>query len=260
MEKQKILGYFGHHKCASNWLSRHIVKSVADKINLKYEHYGNPRAFNHELKNTLAHKGIEFFAYTNANIDYIKDIIADIKGFHVIRDPRDICVSAYFSHLHSHPVKGKYSDNIREMRQRLNSLSMKEGLFIEMDFLESIFSHLDKWNYSLSNILEIKFENLIQAANQTILAIFEFLNLISEDPEKEEKKISFLELHKIIDSKRFENMTAGRNPGEENVKSHFRKGISGDWQNFFNKKHKEYFKLKYNNLLLKLKYEKDKNW
>lgn len=64
----------------------------------------------------------------------------------------------------------------------------------------------------------------------------------------------------IIYRNRFSVKAGKRNVGNEDVRSHYRKGISGDWANHFNSEHKEYFKENYNHVLLKLGYEKKSDW
>jgi hypothetical protein len=59
---------------------------------------------------------------------------------------------------------------------------------------------------------------------------------------------------------RFSKLAGGRKSGEENVKSHYRKGTSGDWKNHFTESHKAYFKQHYNDLLITLGYETDDRW
>jgi len=58
----------------------------------------------------------------------------------------------------------------------------------------------------------------------------------------------------------FKNFTKGRNPGAEDVRHHFRKGLPGDWINHFNNEHKKCFKEKYNDLLIKLQYVENEDW
>jgi lipopolysaccharide transport system ATP-binding protein len=53
---------------------------------------------------------------------------------------------------------------------------------------------------------------------------------------------------------------AGRKPGEEDVTSHYRKGVSGDWQNHFTDNIKAAFKEKFGQILIDTGYEKDMNW
>ena len=59
---------------------------------------------------------------------------------------------------------------------------------------------------------------------------------------------------------RFETLAGGRKEGEEDVKSHFRKGAPGDWSNHFTAEHKSLFKRLYPDLVVKLGYEASDDW
>ena len=58
----------------------------------------------------------------------------------------------------------------------------------------------------------------------------------------------------------FKKLAGGRKKGEENIKSHYRKGVHGDWKNHLNDDHVAFFKEHYNELLIKLGYETDGDW
>ena len=75
-----------------------------------------------------------------------------------------------------------------------------------------------------------------------------------------ENLISSEQLSKIIDDFSFQKLANGRNPGIENQRSHYRKGIAGDWINHFKPQHIDYFKAHYNDVLLKLAYETTADW
>jgi len=64
---------------------------------------------------------------------------------------------------------------------------------------------------------------------------------------------------KIVKECSFKNITK-RELGEEDPKSHLRKGTPGDWKNHFTERHKEEFKRLFDDVLIKLGYEKDNNW
>ena len=53
---------------------------------------------------------------------------------------------------------------------------------------------------------------------------------------------------------------SGRKPGEEDLKSHERKGVSGDWKNHFTDKIAKSFKARFASLLVATGYEKGFNW
>jgi hypothetical protein len=89
----------------------------------------NPHQFSNGLREFVEHNRIDFIAYGQADIKYIR-ALAELRGFHVIRDPRDMAVSAYFSHLYSHPT-ADWPELIKH-RKILQSLSKREGLLLEI--------------------------------------------------------------------------------------------------------------------------------
>jgi len=64
----------------------------------------------------------------------------------------------------------------------------------------------------------------------------------------------------IVWANDFSKMTGGRERGQEDPQSHYRKGVSGDWRTHFTAKYVDYFKEMHNPLLLKLGYEGDPDW
>ncbi len=73
-------------------------------------------------------------------------------------------------------------------------------------------------------------------------------------------KIPYWKALNIIHNNRFSKLSKGRELSEEDKKSHYRKGVIGDWKNHFKESHKIFFKEKYGDLLIKLGYEKDNDW
>jgi lipopolysaccharide transport system ATP-binding protein len=65
---------------------------------------------------------------------------------------------------------------------------------------------------------------------------------------------------RAVYSSRFEVLAQGRNRGEEDILSHVRKGVAGDWQNHFTPKLKDFFKRRYGKLLVLSGYEKNDQW
>ena len=71
----------------------------------------------------------------------------------------------------------------------------------------------------------------------------------------------------IADRNRFERLSRGRKfwkaerkPGDEDNRSQFRKGISGDWKNHFKNSHRDCFKELAGESLIKFGYEQDMSW
>ena len=118
--ERKVFAYFGHHKCASTWIG-HILERVSSEIGLRLyfvSDWLNPsptgplsaaQRWNttrlsasetaefprKELRNRVDAVGADLVACQSA--DRLQaQILRAARGFHVIRDPRDIIVSGTF--------------------------------------------------------------------------------------------------------------------------------------------------------------------
>ncbi len=166
-----------------------------------------------------------------------------------MRDPRDVVVSAYFSHLYSHPLFGK----LEEHRERLKSVPEDEGIMLEMENRKFQFQAMLDWDYEQPHVLELRMEDITTGASDEIPSIFRFLRLGTDDGLTAER------IDRIVAKRDFKQM-AGRPPGREDVTSHYRKGIAGDWLNHFTEDHVAYFKENYGELLILLGYESSNDW
>jgi hypothetical protein len=279
--KSPLFAYFGHHKAATTWLSN-IVRNICAELNWKVCYVSNPKMFNFKLNEFVQENKVDFLCYTNANFKYVKEL-DNFRGFHVIRDPRDVIVSGYFSHRYSHPTN-RWPELI-EHRSKLENLSKQEGLLLEMEFSQRFLEEMYTWDYSLSNVYEIKMENLVNDPYNEIIQACYFLDIVHEPTFKERfsyitamflnraleksgnfsfsmsmNKIPEERLLRLIYKNQFSRKSKGRDQGKEDKRSHYRKGVSGDWKNHFNQEHVSVFKKKYNQILIKLGYEEDDNW
>ena len=241
---RKLYLYVGHHKCATTWINR-IIKSVCSSLHLNFFN-----AHNKNMLNNLDIDKVDFFSDTGICIMQLEIINQlNYRGFHVIRDPRDIIVSAYFSHLKTHSM-GEW---LREHRKKLNSVNQEEGIMLEIDFRSAPIINMLNWNYNNPNIYETRFELITTDPLNEFIKIFQFLDLYPQQLHPNT-------LNHIISTNSFNRMSKGRKIGQEDTFSHYRKGIHGDWVNYFTDKNKKYFKEKLGHVLIHLGYEKDYDW
>jgi hypothetical protein len=252
-----LLAYFGHHKAASDWAHK-IVRDACEAMGLKYVYVHHPRQFDSDLKAFVEREGIDFLTYANADREMVQDCLAGLRGFHMVRDPRDIAVSGYFSHLYSHTSSD--FPRLHDHRERLRKASREEGLLLELEFERPNFERMYTWDYSLPNVLELKMERVTQEAGDSFCRIFSSLSILDEGQGGPGPKIGREKLLAVVEKYNFTNQSGGRKPGEEDPRNHYRKGVPGDWKNHFTERCKDFFKKNYNDLLLKLGYEKDGNW
>jgi lipopolysaccharide transport system ATP-binding protein len=169
------------------------------------------------------------------------------RSFIIIRDPRDTMVSAYFSYKLSHTLN---SDWMHDCRLHLNRVSTEEGLLFILDnWLPSIATF--QWSWVASGQTLIKYEHLLK--NDEAILEHIFLRQCRLPIERKH----FLE---VVRANRFEAWTGGRRRGQEDVASHERKGIAGDWRNYFTPRVAAAFRSRYASLLVATGYEQDERW
>lgn len=150
----------------------------------------------------------------------------NIALFHVVRDPREMVVSWYFSTKDNHLVdKGS---TLHVHREKLREKSKKEGIkyVIELFDWKGKFEVMRSWMHkrNMDNVKIIKFEELASGDISYFRDLFDFLDV--QIPENE--------LRELIDSYSFETLT-GRKRGKEVEKSHMRSGSSKSWKNHLDK-------------------------
>jgi len=280
-----VLAYFGHHRCATTWLDG-IFGAIARELRLRYASYHASWMFADDLRAHVDRHRLDCIAYTNADYRHVAGL-APYRGFHVIRDPRDVAVSCYFSHRYSHPLRDDWPE-LAERRARLARLSQAEGLLSEIEALDGMFACLRGWRYDDPDILELRMEALIADPYQHLLRVCRFLGVL--DPARftlarraastlakgfrtveglsgERIRIPFgpqrIPAERVLGiawEHAFEHLSGGRSRGDEDPYSHFRKGTPGDWRRHFTPEHVAAWKARYPGLLADLGYEHDDRW
>lgn len=210
------LTILSHHKCATNWL-RSICRELARNQAAEFSVRGGQSDKGEEIKNPGTPK---ILLNVNATIHaYTQFSKSANRNVHFVRDPRDALVSNYFSWLYSHK---KTNDKIVNFRDRAQTLTFEEGMSDLVD-LFPMGEQLESWTDEMwASCRLIKYEDLIADFDGTLTSILSPLM----DPLPEHL------IRSIRENTEFKKM-AGRNSGVEDQKSHFRKGLPGDYKNYF---------------------------
>ena len=160
------------------------------------------------------------------------------RVFFVLRDPRDIVVSSYFSNRNSHTPMG----DVLEVRKVLLEKPMKEGLLYVIGHLakKRTFSGLRSW---------------ATAADSETTRLFRYEDLTGE---RQLDAVGDLmrhcgivlppaELQGLLARYSFARMKSDREVAAPT--SHYRKGKPGDWQNYFDDDVHEAFEAAAGNLV-----------
>jgi lipopolysaccharide transport system ATP-binding protein len=140
--------------------------------------------------------------------------------------------------------------NIAQLRSALEALSVEDGLIQKIDELISDSARIQlSWLESGEPL--IHYEDLL---NHDLEILERVLLDECQMPVARER------FREVVLSSRFEQLTNGRKRGQEEVTEHTRKGIAGDWRNYFTDRVKRAFKVRYGGLLVAIGYEQDLNW
>lgn len=168
------------------------------------------------------------------------------KALVVLRDPRDVLVSWVFSTAISH----RHTDTTRLLREVLAALSMPNCLRVGMLKLGSHDTYWRSWSARPRNDAEF---------------VTDYRQLV-EDPEEFRRIFAFLGwsipdrvLAQVLHRLSFQ-VRSGRERGEEDPNSHYRKGTAGDWKNHFDRTVGRIFEMRHPGMLLEMGYEQDPNW
>jgi len=169
------------------------------------------------------------------------------RRFVIIRDLRDVLVSAYFSIKLSHPI---IDPRLAHWRSVLQSSTPEDGMIYLMDEWLANSARIQLSWVEVGEPL-IRYEDLLQHD----LEILERVLL-----DECQLSVSRERLREVILSSRFERLAKGRERGQEDIMAHVRKGIAGDWHNHFSDQVKQSFKTRYGGLLVATGYEQDLSW
>jgi len=165
----------------------------------------------------------------------------------LIRDLRDTLISAYFSISQSHVVDTPLVEKWRTVLSRLNQ---EDGMIYLLELWLPFCGNIQRsWFESGERVFRL--EDCMANASDTLAQMFgDCWGLPVERQRMED----------VTARHSFEKLSGGREPGQEDVKSHYRKGVHGDWRNHFTPAITRRFKALYGDLLVVGGYEKDASW
>jgi hypothetical protein len=228
------LSVFSHHKCGTVWL-RTFLTDVCELNGLSFSsspEFKIPPSSEHDVS-----------LLTNAIYHNIKD---QFKGtaLHVIRNPMSVVVSAYYSHLTSHPTH--VWPELEAQRKLLRDVSLKDGMFATITFLENSsgddylgpLKALQIWNYDDQRIFTVPMEQITINTHNLVKL---FLNA---------NRVKRVELPNV-ENYSFEKMSGGRKVGQIDSTSHYRSGSAESWRDELPKPVQDYVRKHYSNILRK---------
>ncbi|MEW6635664.1 MAG: sulfotransferase [Actinomycetota bacterium] len=181
------------------------------------------------------------------NLDEIHEFYPDARVIHIVRDGRDVAVSAmhhWWREAQDRP-EGVFELTPEELEIRDAYLEDREG-FLKSGrsiFTEERLGQLARrWSHRVGKArrdgrslygvryLEIRYEDLLHNPHETLGRVLELLGARRGDEV----------IERCIKASSFERVSS-RRQGEEDAGSFFRKGVAGDWRNVFTPRDREVY-------------------
>src|SRR5215210_3995013 len=199
-------------------------------------------------------------------IEEVSRIYPEARVIHIIRDGRDQAVSM-LHHVWNRSMDqggvqtlkpGEFERREIYRKDPQELLQTGEGMFTE----ERLRGAARSWNARVgktvedgpallgSNYTEVRYEDLLERPNEEVGRLARFLGA-----DTSEKAVQ-----QAVGSARFEKLSKGRERGQEDTSSFYRKGVAGDWNNYFTERDKQIYKEEAGELLIRLGYERDLDW
>ncbi len=220
--------YFGYHRSGSTWLCR-ILEQASATLGLRFGIVHDARLVG-DLGAHVRNERLDVLAFTNTDPAAIATL-PPFRGIRVVRDPRDVIVSAYFAHLRSHPTEGL--PWLVEHRAQLQELGRDDGLMDEIRCRGLQFEQMLGWT-ERADVTELCFEDLISQPGAVVEAL-QSLDLVGRSLLR--RRLSKEDAAALVHRNRFQLLAGGRLAGTEDVAHHYRRGLPGDWRNHLTPAH-----------------------
>jgi hypothetical protein len=181
-------------------------------------------------------------------IEALAEYHPGIKFVNLTRDGRDVIASGAAQWL-NHRLRQAATEEARE--------AAEEALRNHTIWSEDFDMFLDIWmdaaqaglaaGEQFPNYLHVRYEEFIRNPLSHAARLFDFLGL----------KCNARTVRECVSATSFDQLSGGRKRGEEDINSFFRKGVAGDWKNWFTDLQHVLFEKAAGPLLARLGYERE---
>ena len=187
---------------------------------------------------------------------------SDKPIIHQIRDGRDVIVSLYH-HMYfgNNVITSSVLHNFRKKAPFKDFENVQKNLpaFIEYIFTRfTISGKCVNWSTFINsynnkkNVITVRYEDLLHDTANELARVISLLHNSKNPPDMQKIKV-------IVQQYSFESLSQ-RKRGVENKEHFLRKGVAGDWKNYFTQESCELFNDYAGAELILMGYEKDNSW
>ena len=146
------------------------------------------------------------------HVGLLRQILPNSKFIYIVRDVRDIAVSGWFFNLNIN------ESQFLELYSDINNYAVT----ISKKWLQQVSKSYTTRLVLKDDFLQVRYEDLLVNTESVIEELFSFLGAEYT--------------HEIVSNVKaqneFKQLSGGREAGDENRRSFYRKGVAGDWENY----------------------------
>lgn len=241
--KTKRITHLTFHKCGSQWV-RDVLTAPEVSACTHFENANLSPSLNYEDWPEQKDYTVMGPVYNARPSDWLAQRKSGDKAILVTRDPRDRMVSYVFSVANSH-----FGNLV--LREPLRALTTRQKIQFGIYDFFWISGIYKSWASFPTNphIFRTSYEKIIQDEEREFRAMFDFLNWNLPD----------VSIKSAINRLSFKSRS-GRERGQTDLHSHYRKGEAGDWKNYFDRELGLEFEKLFPGLLVYCGYESSNTW
>lgn len=193
-------------------------------------------------------------------IDQLHRLFPEARFLHMVRDGRDVVVSDMFLKFRYEDfdcfpgdgpasARAAYAYHAQGQGEPVDLFNDDTLAYFTTTWVESIRGGLRARQLYGQRCLEVRYEDLLDDPHR-VGSIFAFLGVSTDDAIVEQ----------CVERNTFEKQSKGRKPGQADPTHPARKGIAGDWRNYFTDANRALFKELAGDVLIELGYESGCDW
>lgn len=190
-------------------------------------------------------------------VEQIQNYFPKSKVIFLVRDGRDVLTSGVFHWFNKQPANANLSDFEKKRRAYfINGEGQRPNRFFQDHEIEQ---WANEWQQPLQTIESVQekhkveiitYENMLEDPQTVLRSCFQFFKV-----NRSEKT-----LIACLQAGKFKAMSQGRERGESKANAHVRKGVSGDWKNYFTYQDGKMFHEIAGKMLMKYGYVASSKW
>jgi hypothetical protein len=182
MTTHQSIIWFTAHKCASVYATEILHKLAQDVLMTHVNYEGDLWEAGQSFMNFFIEKNFDVCTITNHIYGPFRQYysIPELEEYKVIlmlRDPRDLLTSLYFSTAYSHPIPESQKTNMESARENAIMKSIDDFVIEQSPWVRKTYNLYAKYFWGKKNVLFLKYEDMVTDFPTWLNEIFKHLQM-----------------------------------------------------------------------------------